>query len=308
MALCGRNAIAQRKVWRVGVLANEPWKPMDGLREGLRRHGYVEGQNLILDYRWFQGDGARLPKLAAELVEQKVDVVVTVGTPAVLAAKKASSSVPIVMGLIGDPIAAGVVQSIARPGGNVTGVSVLAAELEPKRLETLKALLPGLQRVAVLGNATNQYTGIAMKHAQAKAAELGLQLQLHAVKGPGDLLATLEALAAARPQAVLVVADQFLLSQRANIAEFLSRMKLPSAHTYREHVEAGGLLSYSTNYFESFHRAAGYVDRIFKGSAPGMLAIEQVDRFELVINARTAGALGITIPPALRVRADQVID
>jgi putative ABC transport system substrate-binding protein len=296
------------RVPRIGVLASEPWAPIDGLRDGLRRLGHVDGRTISMDYRWSRGRSEQFAVLAAELVNARVDVIVTVGTPAVLAAKRATATLPIVMGLIGDPVAAGVVTSIAKPGGNVTGVSVLAAELEPKRLEVLKELVPGLSRVAVLENASNPYGAIAIKHAGRGAESLGIKLDVISVRGAADLDEALSSLSRQRPQAVLVPADQLLLTQRTRIAEHLTRHRLPSAYTYSEHVEAGGLLSYSTNYYESFRRSALYVDKILKGTKPGDLSIEQVDRFHLVINVRTARALGLTIPPSLRLRADQLLD
>jgi ABC-type uncharacterized transport system substrate-binding protein len=303
------TAQAQRaaRPYRVGILANEPWRPIEGLRDGLRQLGYIEGQTINYEYRWFRGQAPQLPALAADLVRLNPDVIVTVATPATLAAKQATMTIPIVMGLIGDPVGAGLVSSIARPGGNITGVSVLAAELEPKRLELLKELLPNLSRVSVLGSATNPYSALAMKHAHPGARSLGLTLELVSVRGAGDLDEAFSSLTRSRPEAMLVIADQLLLSQRARIADFGTRSRLPSAHTYREHVEAGGLLSYSTNYYDSFRRASTFVDKILKGAKPGDLPIEQADRFELVINAKTAKTLGVTIPPSLLLRADEVI-
>ena len=295
------------KTPRIGVLANEPWAPLDGLRDGLRQLGYVDGRTITIDYRWFRGRPEQLASLADELVNARTDVIVTVATPAVLAAKRATTTIPIVMGLIGDPVGSGIVTNIARPGGNITGVSVLSAELEPKRLEVLKELVRGLSRVAVLGNATNPYGAIAIKYAERGAESLGVKLDVISVHGAADLDEALSNLTRQRPQAVLVPGDQFLLSQRTRIAEYMARNRLPSAYTYREHVEVGGLVSYSTNYYESFRRSATYVDKILKGAKPGDLPVEQVDRFYLVINVKTAKALGLTIPQSLLVRADEII-
>lgn len=188
-----------------------------------------------------------------------------------LAAKRATTTIPIVMGLIGDPVGAGIVTNIARPGGNITGVSVLAAELEPKRLEVLKEPIPGLSRVAILGNASNPYGAIAISHAERGAERLGVKLDVISVRGAGDLDEALSHLTRQRPHAVLVPADQLLLTQRTRIAEYMARNRLPSAYTYCEHIEAGGLFSYSTNYYESFRRSAAYVARILKGARPGDL-------------------------------------
>jgi putative ABC transport system substrate-binding protein len=299
------SAAAQAK--RVVVLGNEPWAPIDGLRDGLRQLGYLEGKTVQIDYRWSLGRPDQLGILAAELVNTRPDVIVTVGTPAVLAAKKATTTIPIVMGLIGDPVGAGIVANIARPGGNITGVSVLAAELEPKRLEVLKELIPNLSQVTILTNASNPYGALATKHAERGAENLRLMLDVVSVRGAADLEEGLAALARHKPQAVLVPADQFLLTQRVRIAEHMTRHRIPSAYTYREHVEVGGLFSYSTNYHESFRRSAVYVDKIVKGAKPGDLPIEQVDRFDLVLNASTAKALGVAIPPTLLLRVDEVI-
>jgi putative ABC transport system substrate-binding protein len=296
------------KTPRIGVLANEPWAPIDGLRDGLRQLGYVDGRTISIDYRWSHGRPEQLAGLAVELVNARTDVIVTVGTPAAFAAKRATTTIPIVMGLIGDPVGAGIVTNIARPGGNITGVSVLAAELEPKRLEVLKELVRGLSRVAILANATNPYGAIAIRHAERGAESLGLKLDVISVRGATELDEALSNLTRQRPQAVLVPADQLLLTQRTRIAEHMTRNRLPSVYTYREHVEAGGLLSYSTNYYESFGRSAAYVDKILKGANPGDLPIEQVDRFDLVINLKTAKALGLTIPPSLLARTDRVIE
>jgi putative ABC transport system substrate-binding protein len=307
LALLAMHGAAAAQVKRVGVLGNEPWGPIEGLRDGLHQLGYVEGKTLLIDYRWSLGRPDMLATLAAELVNTKPDVIVTVGTPAVLAAKKATTTIPIVMGLIGDPVGAGIVTNIGRPGGNITGVAVLAAELEPKRLEMLKELIPNLSSVAILTNATNPYGALAIKHAERGAQELRLKLQVVAASGPADLDKALANLARDKPQAVLVPADQFLLTQRVRIAEHMARHRIPSAYTYREHVEAGGLFSYSTNYHESFRRSAVYVDKIIKGAKAGDLPIEQVDRFDLVLNASTAKALGLAIPPTLLPRVDRVI-
>jgi len=295
------------KIWRIGVLANEPWAPMDGLREGLRQLGYTEGKTHSLEYRWYQGQAERLPALAADLVNLQVDVIVTVATPATLAAKQATTMIPIVMANVGDPIDTGIVASLARPGGNVTGLSVLTAELEPKRLELLKEVLPNLSRVGVLWNPTNPFEAIAVQHAQRAAQTLGLSLHLVPVRAAHDLDRAFSSITRLRPEAMLVIADQLLLSQRTRIADHMARSRLPTAFTHRAHVEVGGLLSYSANYYESFRRAATFVDKILKGAKPADLPVEQPTRFELVINMKTAKALGLTIPPSVLMRADEVI-
>lgn len=195
------------KMPRIGVLGNEPWAPIDGLRDGLRQLGYVDGSTITIDYRWSHGRPEQLAALAAELVAVRTDVIVTVATPAVLAAKRATTTIPIVMGLIGDPVGSGIVTNIARPGGNITGVSVLSAELEPKRLEMLKQLVPGLSRVAILGNATNPYGAIAIKYAERGAENIRVKLDVVSVRGAADLDGALSNLTRLRPQAVLVPGD-----------------------------------------------------------------------------------------------------
>jgi ABC-type uncharacterized transport system substrate-binding protein len=296
------------KVWRIGVLANEPWSAIDGLRDGLRQAGYVDGQTIRLEYRWFQGRPERLPTLAADLVRMNVDVIVTVASPATLAAKHTTTIIPIVMNAVGDPVGARIVPSLAHPDGNVTGVSFLAAELEPKRLELLKESMPNRSRVGVLWNPTNPYNVIATKNAQRAAPALGLSLELVPVRSADDLDRAFATLARFHPEATLVIADQVLLSQRQRIAEYMTRNRLPIVSSYREHVDAGGLLSYATNSYESFRLVATFVDKILKGAKPADLPVEQPTKFELVVNMKTAKALGLTIPPSLLLRADHVIE
>jgi putative ABC transport system substrate-binding protein len=293
---------AQRmdKVRRVGVLANEPWPPLDGLRDGLRGLGYIDGQNLNLLYRYAEGEAERFAPLVAELVQLPVDVIVTWGTPPSLAAKAATRAIPIIM-TSGDP-------GLAYPGGNVTGLSTLAAELEGKRLELMRELLPRFSRVAVLSNPTNPYCAVAVESARRGAMALGVQLDVVTVAGERELDGAFLTLNRMQPDAVLVVADPFLASQQARIAAFLVESRLPSIYTYREQVVAGGLISYATNYHELFRRVAVLTDRILKGAKPGDLPVEQPTKFELVINLKTAKAIGLEIPPMLLARADEVIE
>ena len=292
---------------RVGVLANEPWAPLDGLRQGLRELGYVEGKNIRFEYRFAEDHIERFSDLAAELIGLQVDVIVAQGTPATLAAHKATSSIPIVMSAA-DPVGASLVASLARPGGNVTGLSTQGAEMEEKRLELLKDLLPNLSRVAVLSNPANPACVIAVGSARRGATALHLQLDVVDASEPGDLNSAFLAMTRTHPDAALVVADSFLAGQRARIAEFMLAQRLPAIYTYREHVESGGLISYSTSYFDLFRREAPFIDKIFKGASPGDLPIEQPTKFELIINAKTAKALGLTVPPTLLARADEVIE
>jgi putative ABC transport system substrate-binding protein len=302
-------SFAQRndKVRRVGVLANEPWPPLYGLRDGLRELGYIEKQNLDLVYRFAEGQSGRYTALADDLVRLPVEVIVTWGTPASLAAKEASGVVPIVM-TSGDPIAVGLVPGLAYPRGNVTGFSTQANDLEGKRLELIKELLPGFSRVVVFSNPTNPYCNVAVNSARHAAAVLHVELDVLDIAVESELESAFQALSRAPPDAILVVADPFLASQQMRIADFLVQHQLPSIYTYREQVLAGGLISYATNYYELFRRAAVLVDRIVKGTLPGDLPVEQPTKFELVINLKTAKALSLEIPPTLLARADEVIE
>jgi putative ABC transport system substrate-binding protein len=291
------------------VLATEAWPPIDSLRQGLRDLGYVEGQNIRFEYRYAEGRNERFAKLATDLVSLKVDVIVTWGTNAALAAKGATKAIPIVMGAIGDPVGAGVVSNLARPGGNITGLSALSAELEEKRLELLKEIAPGVSHVGVLLNLTNPYMPIAVRHARLAAQRFNVSLRVEEFRDAATLDSALDKLARAHVGALLVPADPFLVGQRRRIAQFALDNRLPSIYTFREHVEAaGGLPGYAPDYGDLFRRSATYIDKILKGAKPGDLPVEQPTKFELVINLKTAKALGLTIPPSLLQRADQVID
>jgi putative tryptophan/tyrosine transport system substrate-binding protein len=233
------------KVRRIGILANEPWPPLDGLRDGLSELGYVRGQNIDLLYRYAEGDAGRFAGLAAEVVRLPVDLIVTWGTPAGLAAKAATRTIPIII-TSGDPIAVGLVPGLAYPGANVTGLSTQAAELEGKRLEIMRQLLPRISRAAVLSNPTNPYCAVAVKNARHAAAALRVEIAVVEIASKRDLNDGFLALRRAEPDAVLVVADPFLASQQAQIAAYLLERRLPSIYTYREQVASGGLLSYAT--------------------------------------------------------------
>jgi putative tryptophan/tyrosine transport system substrate-binding protein len=295
------------RLWKIGVLANEPWPPLEGLRQGLRDLGYDEGKSHRFEYRFAQGRAERFPALASELVNLPVDVIVAWGTPASLAAHKATSTIPIVMSA-GDPIGAGIVSSLARPGGNVTGMSVQMAEQEGKRLELLKKVLPSFSRVAVLSNPSNPYCVIAVREAQLGATALGLQFELVEASDSHNLDDAFLKLSRVRPDAVLVVADPFLAGERTRIAEQMVKIRLPSIFSYHEHVVAGGLMTYTTNYYDVFRREGLFIDKIFKGAKPGDLPVQQPTKFDLVINLKTAKALGLEIPPTLLALADEVIE
>src|SRR6476620_149226 len=302
-------AIAQRsaEVRRVGVLANEPWPPLEGLRDGMRALGYLDERGLHFEHRFAEGRAERYHALAAELVHLPVAAIVAWGTPASLAAKRANGTIPIVM-VSGDPIAVGLVPGLAQPGANVTGLSTLAADLEGKRIELLKELLANLARVAVLSNPTNPFCIVAVKSARAAATALHLDLKVVEAAEERDLDRAFLTLSRQRPDAVLTVADPFLTSQRTRVAAFMIENRFPSMYTYREDVLAGGLISYATNYYDVFRRAAILTDKILKGAKPADLPIQQPTKFELVINLNTAKALGLDVPPTLLARADEVIE
>jgi putative tryptophan/tyrosine transport system substrate-binding protein len=306
--LTARAQQAVGKIVTIGVLAIEPWPPIDTFRQALNNIGYIEGKNVRFEYRHAEGYNERLPELANDLADLNVDVIVTWGTDAVLAAKQASSTIPIVMGTIGDPLGSGIVTNLARPGGNVTGSSSRAAELESKRLELLKEAVPGLSRAAILFNPTNHYMPLALQSAREGAQMLHVSLAIYEVRDTTTLDAAFVTLTKDRPDALMVPADTFLVSQRSRIAQFAIENKLPSVYTFREYIEAGGLIAYTPNYHDLFRRAASYVDKILKGAKPGELPIGQPTKFQLVINLKTAKALGLVIPRALLVGADQVIE
>ena len=295
------------RLWKIGVLANESWPPLEGLRDGLRDLGYVEGKTHLFVYRFAEGNAERFPALASELVNLPVDVIVSWGTPASLAAHKATDTIPIVISA-GDPIGAGIVAGLARPGGNITGMSVQMAEQEGKRLELLKKLLPSFSRVAVLSNPSNPYCAIAVREARRGATALNLQFDLMEASDARSLDAALLTLSRTRPDAVLVVADPFLAGERVRIADEMIKNKLPSIYSYHEHVRAGGLMTYTTNYYDVFRRQGLFIDKIFKGTKPGDLPVQQPTKFDLMLNLKTAKALDLAIPPSLLALADEVIE
>ena len=299
------------KVYRVGFLGNST-AALEGnlvgpFREGLRDLGYIEGRNILIEYRWADGEYERFPALIAELAALKVDVIVTAGTPAALAVKKTTPSIPLVMAAVGDPIGVGLVVSLARPGGNVTGSSAIAPELEGKRLELLREMVPKLSHIAVLWNPDNPLHAGSLKEIKIAAQVLGIKVQLLGVQVSEEFPATFAAILKERPGALLVLADRIFLHNRARIVDFEATHRLPGVYAYRELVEAGGLMSFGPSYAGMHRRAAYYVDKILKGAKPADLPVEQPTKFELVINLKTAKALGLTIPPSVLGRADEVI-
>jgi len=282
---------------------------LEAFRQGLRDLGYVEGQSIAIEYRWAEGHDDRLPELATELVGLKVDVIVTTGTPGTLAAKRATQTIPIVMTATGDPLRSGLVTSLARPGGNVTGFSTLRSELEGKRLDLFKQTFPRFSRVAMLWDSANPSTKFYLQHIEAAARASHVTLQpAVAVRRVEDLDRAFAAIARGHADALFVVSGRSLLAERGRIVEFAAKSRLPAIYPYREYVETGGLMSYSANYPDLYRGAALYVDKILKGAKPADLPVQQSARFDLAINLKTAKALGLTIPPSLLARADQVIE
>ena len=281
---------------------------LEDFRQGLRDLGYVEGRNIELVVRWADGHLERLPALAADLVRMKVDVIVAVNSPSILAAKKATQTIPIVMPLSSDPVGDGLVASLARPGGNITGLSVMAPELSEKRLQLLKEVFPKLRPVAALWNP--DYVGMAARFRQAQGAapSVGMEVRSVEIRDSGELERALTELDRNRPGALLLLADPLTLSQRLRIVEYAAEQKLPAMYELSQFVDAGGLMSYGPNVDDIVRRSATYVDRILKGAKPGDLPIEQPAKFELVINLKTANALGVTIPQAVLLQADRIIE
>ena len=298
-----------RKVYRTGVLANEPSPMWEAFRQRLKELGYVEGQNIVFEYRWAAGQVERFPGLAAELVGLKVDVIVTVGNAATGALKRATATVPIVMATSGDPVGAGLVTSLAHPGGNVTGLTVVAGrDMQGKQLELLKEAVPKFARVAYLFDAANPGSLLAQKELEAAARALGVGLRLTEIRNENDLEAAFTAIMKERVGALLVATGPFETVHRRRIVDLAASSRLPAMYGARWFVDDGGLISYGVSLLDNFRRAATYVDKILKGAKPADLPVEQPTKFELVINLKTAKALGLTIPPSLLSRADQLIE
>ena len=301
------------KVPRIGYLgvtsASDRPALLDAFRRGLRERGWIEGQNIVIDYRFAEGRLERLPDLAAELVGLKVDVIVSLGTQGVTAARNATRTIPVVMIAVRDPVGIGLIASLARPGGNITGVSGYAGlESVAKQLELLSEIAPGTRRVAILSNPANAYHQLAIKELNIAAPALGLQLQMVEARDLKEMEDAFAAMAGQRVGGLLVLSDVIFNSHGTRLAELAIRSALPNAHAVRETVEAGGLMSYGPSFLDSFRRSAAYVDRILKGTRPADLPVEQPTAFELVINLRTARTLGIEIPATLLSRADEVIE
>ena len=297
------------RVYRIGIVEAIPAAQnaanIDALRNGLRDLGYVEGRNLIIEYRSADGHAERFPDLVSELVRLKVDLIVTRGTPAAKAAKNATETIPVIMATMGDPRA--LVASFARPGANITGVTTFSTELTAKRIELLKELVPKLSRVALLHNMGNPAAPPEWEETQTAARSLGLQAELLDVRSQDDLGRALERATRQDVSAVLIGADGLTQMHQQTIVDLVARNRLPAAYPAREFVEVGGLIAYAVNYPDLYFRFASFVDKIFKGAKPSELPVEQPTKFELVINLKTAKALGLAIPQSVLLRADAVI-
>ena len=300
-----------KSVHRIGFLGNSTAALEANLvgpfREGLRALGYVEGRNLLIEYRWAEGDYKRFPALVAELARAEVEIIVTAGTPASLAVQRGAPKIPLVMVAVGDPVGTRLVHSLAAPGGNSTGLTSIAPDLEGKRLELLAEVVPKLAHVALLMNPANAFHVSAERQAQAAAKTLGVRLDDINVRETAELPRAFETILRNRPDGFIMLADRVFLHDRKQIADFAAQNRLPAVYAYRELVEAGGLMAFGPNYAEMHRRAAAYVDRILRGAKAGDLPVELPTKFELIVNMRAAKALELTIPESVLVRADVII-
>ena len=301
------------KVHRIGYLgiSSPSLEPhyVEAFRKKLRELGHIEGENITIEYRWAEGHDDRLPNLAAELVRLQPEVIVTTGTPGTLAAKQATKTIPIVFASSGDPVRSGLIASFARPGGNATGFTILGSELEGKRLQLLKEAVPAVSRIAVLWNPANPAIKSFFEQTQVAAKALGVTLQpVVEVRLDADFERAFATISEARPDALIVLPDRSLLAHRTQIIEYAAANRLPGMYPFREYIDAGGLMSYATSSIDLFRGAAVYVDKILKGIKPTDLPVQEPTKFELVINLKTAKALGLTVPQALLARADEVIE
>jgi putative ABC transport system substrate-binding protein len=310
------SIVAQQppRVWRIGFITTRArplsletdylgaWIPR------LRELGYLEGRDFSVEWRFADGNNERLPELAAELVRLQPDLILASGTPAARAMQKATSTIPIVIGGVADPVGFGLVASLSRPGGNITGPSIMATDVSVKSLEYLLAFVPDLKEVAVLLNPTNPIDPIALKQIQTSATPVGVHVVAFEASNPGQIDAAFAAIAKSRVGALIVAPDPFLLNQARQIVEWATRSRLPSIYPFRPFVEAGGLMCYGQNIYENYRLAANYIDRIFKGGKPGDLPVEQPMQMEFVLNRKAAETIGLKTPQAIRLRADKVIE
>jgi len=299
------------KVPRIGFLfygSPGPSPGIDAFRQGLRELGYIEGQNIAVEYRFASGRVGQLPELAAELVRLKLDVIVTPTTPASVAAKQATNTIPIVIAGIADAVGAGLITNLARPDGNVTGLTSISAELGGKRLELLKGVVPKASRVAVLHDPADRSNVLILKELQAAAPALGLTLQPLEVQGPGEFEGAFIAMSRERADALFGAPGVLTFEHRKTVVALAAKSRIPTLWGHRQFVDVGGLMSYAVNFYDQCRRAATYVDQILKGSKPADLPVEQPTKFEFILNLKTAKALGLEIPPTLLALADEVIE
>ncbi|HXV82026.1 MAG TPA: ABC transporter substrate-binding protein [Candidatus Binatia bacterium] len=301
-----------KKIWRIGFLSSVSSKPSTHLWtafiRGLRDAGYVEGQNILIEQRWAEGKADRLPELAAEVTRLKVDVIVsTGGTVTAFAAKNATSSIPIVFTVGGDLVKLGLIDSLARPGGNLTGLSLLTTELNVKRLELLQETFPNIRLVWVMGNPKNPNYVIQRDETRAAGKELGLQIEMLEMANSSDIDSVFSIASNKNVRALLVLSDPMIDANRQRVTEAVMKRRLPAIYEFKEFVEAGGLMSYGADILDVYRRIGAYVDKIFKGTKPSDLPVEQPTKFELVINLKAAKQIGLTIPPNVLARADRVI-
>jgi putative ABC transport system substrate-binding protein len=300
------------KIPRIGFLGNSNAALEANLvgpfREGLRELGYVEGRTIQIKYRWAEGKYERLSTLIAELIGQKVDVIVTAGTPATLAVKKATNSVPLVMVAVGEPVGTGIVESLAQPGGNITGLTSISPELDGKRLELLREVIPNISHISVLWNAASPLQVMAERATRTAAAALKMKVTSLGVRSEDEIAVAFGIILRERPEALLVLADRLFLHHRKAIMDFATQHRLPGVHAYRELVEVGGLISYGPSYADMHRRAAWYVDRILKGAKPADLPVQGPALFELIVNLKAAKKMDLTLPPALIARATEVLE
>ncbi|HET7297158.1 MAG TPA: ABC transporter substrate-binding protein, partial [Burkholderiales bacterium] len=311
LAILALSAWAQAPIPRIGFLGNSTPALEANLvgpfRDGLRDLGYVEGKSIAIEYRWAEGDYTRFPTLIKELIAAKVAIIVTAGTPATLAVKKATTSIPVVMIAVGDPVGTGIVSSLRLPGGNITGLTSISPELDGKRLELLREVVPGIAHVAVLWNSSSPLQVVAEKQTRAAADALGMKMLSLGVRSKEDIEEAFGQMLKQRPQALLVLADRLFLHHRERIMAFALEHRLPGVHAYRELVDAGGLMSFGPSYAGMHRRAAIFVDRILRGAKPGDLPVERPASFELVVNLKTARKFGLTIPESVVLRATEVL-
>ncbi len=297
---------------RIGFLGNSTAALEANLigpfREGLRSLGYVEGNNLLIEWRWAEGKYERFPALISELIAQNVEVIITAGTPATLAVKKATQTVPLVMVAVGNPVGNGIVPSLARPGGNITGLTSISTEMDGKRLELLKEAVPSVSYVAVLWNSASPLQVLAEKQVQIAAQSMQIKVLSLGVRTEEEIEAAFATMIRERPNALLVLADRLFLHHRKLIMDFAAQQRLPGVHAYKELVDVGGLMSYGPSYEEMHRRAAYFVDKILKGANPGNLPVERPTKFDLKVNLKAAEGLGLTIPRAILRRASEVIE